>query len=537
MIPRPLTRPTLLPARLALLGAAAGCAVLATQGVPSAEWPRFLAGLSVVSADGSTLADAMGGRVGTTLVLVSAAVMLAVTSGFAVAFAALRIGCGLSHLVGFIGRFVAAFPVLAVGWIAVGWIVGKNGWPIESLLPHHPAPGRDTPELSLGRWLWWWFVPCWTLALPLAGEFVSLTIDQVRAAQNSEVTTSLRARGLKRSVIHYHHVLPAAWPGLLATIEVLGLMALGYVVFIEEAFGIPGWGSFFASAIRLGDASAIAGSIYIAGLMSGAWCFCISLLRFLTTRRRAPSSPPSGSSDDSATKPAAVVASLAALVLAFCAFGESPAMAGLAALLGPQVSPLVHDLRMVAAACAAAVGLVMLRSALPPVLDRPLPRLGLLETFSWSPLLVWTLAAAALMRDSALVWIVPGVAVAAGGAVRISTHLTELRSSRAMEGSRAVGTGSIRAWRMHVLPGLFRAVLSWALEVSATLIIWVALIDALISAGGTAAPKSLGLAMAAAEDGVLSDLTPLVVPAVLVAISALFFNQLSRIVRPSPPPH
>ena len=381
MIPKPHTQPAWLPLRLILLGAVAGCAVLAWQRVPSAEWSRLLAGLTVVGADGTTLATAMAGRAGTTMLLVLAAVLIAVATGFATAFTVLRLGCGLPWLAGFMGRLLAALPVVAIGWTAVGWIVGENGWPVESLLPHHPAPGRDTWELALGRRLWWWLVPCLALALPLTGGFISQTLDRIGMMKKSDLPKGLRARGLRRSVIHYHHTCPAVWPDLLDVIQALGLLALGYVVFVEEALGIPGWGSFFTAAIKAGDARGIAGSLYVAGWMSAAWCLCISALRHLTTHPAGLRPAQGESPKTSRTRPAAAAtASVVLVVLSCCAFGEMPALADAAAVLGEYLSPLVHDLRVVAAACAVALTLALIRGGVPAIVGWRLPPLGVIET-------------------------------------------------------------------------------------------------------------------------------------------------------------
>ena len=538
MFPKPHTQPAWLPLRLIVLSAALSCAILSWHQFPAAGLPRFLVGLNVVGADGTTLATAMGSRIGTTLMLVLASVLIAVMAGFAVAFTALRLGCGLPWLAGVFGRLLASLPVVAIGWMAVGWIVGEKGWPIESLLPHHPAPGRDTWELALGRRLWWWLVPCWALTVPLAGEFISQTLDRFAQIKQSELLEGLRARGLKRSEIHYHHSFPVAWPDLLDFIQALGLLALGYVVFIEEALGIPGWGAFFAGAVKSGDVPGIASSIYIFGWAAAAWCLCIGLLRRLTTHRAGPAPAPDSSSKTIAAKPAATAAPvLLLLVLSCCAFGEMPALTTAASILGEYVSPLVHDLRVVTAACAVALVLALIRGGLPAIVGWRVPHTGLLETLSWSPLLVWTVALTALMKDSDFVWIVPGIAAAFGGGVQIRNRWRELQSSRAIDGSRAVGTGTIAAWRMHVLPGLFSHALSWILEVSATLLVWVTLIDSLKLPGTSKTAESLGLAISAAKENVLSDLPSLIVPAFVVAISALFFHQLSRIVRPGPPPH
>lgn len=532
MIPNPLTKPAWLPVNLILLGAAAGCAALACGKVPAAEWPRFLAGLAVVGADGTTLLEAMSSRAGASMMLVLTSMLIAVTAGLAIALTAARAGFGLPWLAGFCGRLASALPVVAIAWTAVYWIVGRHGWPVESLLPHHPAPGRDTWEFALGRRLWWWLMPVWVLVPPLMGEFVSQTLDLLADTRRSDLTDGLRARGLKRSTIFYHHQLPAVWPGLLGVMKALGLLSLGHVIFVENALGIPGWGSFFAMAIKSGDARAIAGSVYAAGWMSAAWCTGIGLLRHITTPPSARSASKVGTPEperaDSA-KPAATAALCILLVLSFCAFGEGSVPAGLGALLGGHVSAFVHDLRFVAAACGAALLLAVPASRLPCAF--------ITRSLSWSPLLVWMLAFPALLGNTVPGWLVAGIVMASGGAVEIRQRSRELNASRAVEGSRAVGTSAFVAWRMHVLPVLFRTVLAWLLQTCGTLMVWAALIDSLKTPQPGTSPASLGLAMAAAKKNVLGDLTPLLVPAALVAISALFFRQAGRIVRPVPPPH
>ncbi len=536
MLPKPETLPTLLPLRLVLLGAFAGCAALASQHVPSAEWPRFLAGLTVVGADGTTLATAMGARVSATILLVAGSVLLAVTTGAAVAFTALRVGFGMPWLAGFLGRLLAAVPVIAIALAGVGWIVGRNGLSVESLLPYHPAPARDHWGLAAGRSLWWWLVPCWTLALPLTGAFISSTLDRIHSARQGDLRVGLRARGLQRGVIHYRHTLPLIWPALIADIGHLGLLAFGYVVFVEEALGVQGWGAFFASAMKAGDVRGIAGALYFAGWMSAAWCLLIGLVR-LTARPVSGLHRRGKASALDSVKPLLTAVGLGGLALVCCAFGETSASTGLVALLGRHVSPLVHDLRGVASACAVALMLAGVLGGFCAIAGPRLPRFRILEMVSWSPVLVWTLGVVALLRDSDFVWVVPGVFIALGGSVELGGRWRELRSGRALEGSRAVGTSAPRAWRMHVLPELLRHMLAWILESGATLLVWVALIDSLKPPGTTRTAESLGMAITAAKETVLTDLPPLIVPALVVAISALFFNQLSRIVRYSPPTH
>lgn len=533
MMPPSHTRPAWLPLRLIALGAIAACAVLAWHHVPASEWLRFLAGKDVVSADGTTLLHAMRDRAGTTLLILISALLLAFTSGLALSFVATRIGFGLPSLFSLMGRLLAALPVVAIAWSAIGFIVGRQGWPIESLLPHHPAQDRDTWALTTGRQLWWWLVPSWILALPLMGDFMARTIEHLRELSHSPLLPALKARGLKRSAIHYRHTLPVAWPELLDHIEALGLLALGYLVFVKDALGIPGWGTFLAGAIESGDARGIAAAIYAAGWLAGAWCLLISVLWRMPVRHswkaRQIRSHHHPSTDLSAT----TVLSLLLLVLTCCSFVGSTT-SDWSSMLATCVSPLVHDLSAAAAGCALALAITITLGTACGSMRHLRFLLGVAETIAWSPTLVWALGLASLAKDAS--WLVLGLVVAPGGVTLVARRCRELLASGFMQASLSMGTGRLRAWRMHILPEMFRLVLAWTLETMAMLLIWLMLIDSLRPPGREGI-TSLGQAIGAAKEGVLSDLSPLLVPALIVAICALFFRQLSLIVRPGPPPH
>lgn len=536
MLPEPHTRPPWLPLRLIITSALLACGILAWGHVPSQEWGRFLAGLTIVSADGTTLATAMAGRLGTTLGIITASMLVAVTTGLAAGFLALRVGFGLPWLAGLAGRLIAALPVVPVAWAAVGIIVGRHGWPIDSLLPRPHPPDGETWQLALGRHLWWWVVPCGVLVLPLAGETLSRAIDLFSRGPRGDLALGLRARGIQRSAIHYHHTIPAVLPELLDFVQALGLLAAGYVVFVEKTLGVPGWGSFFAAAASAGDVRGIAGSIYMAGLMAALWCLCIDVVRHLASRSRGPRE---GKPADTPRPPPAtpVAAGLALLVLVCCSFTSPPAMPAGAAHLDVLIAPLVGDMWKVAAACAAAALIALVRGGLPAMFGalRP-PHVGLLETLAWSPLLVWLIGVSAIVQRHEITWIIAGVAASFGGAVQVRRRWRELQAARAVEGSRAVGTSALGAWRMHVMPELLRTVFAWILKAAATLVVWLALIDSQEVPAPGAPPASLGLAIASAKENVLTDLPPMIAPALVIAICALFFRQLSRIVRPAPSP-
>lgn len=535
MIPSPRTRPGWLPLRLVILGAAMACAVLAWHRVPAMEWTRFLAGLEPVSADGTTLISAMRGRAGASLLIMITSMLLAVTTGLAVSLCVLRIGLGLPSLIALVGRFLSAMPVVAIAWTAIGVVVGHQGWPIESLLPHHPAQDRDTWALATGRELWWWLAPSWILALPLMGELVFRAIEGFRALDHSHFLPALQSRGLHRSAIRYRHLLPNVWPHLLDCIESLGLLALGYLVLVKEALGIPGWGSFLAIAMQNGDARGVAASIYAACWLGGAWCLLIAILRRFTVGRSGGTEPVETphhhQSHDMLTT---TVMSLLLLVLACCPFTASGTKSDWPSMLASFASPLVHDLGTAAGGCGLALAITLVLGTACGLTKRSNWLSGLMTTFAWSPTLVWFLALAGFAAHAS--WLVLGLVAAPGGVVLVARRWREIHASGFMEASLSVGAGRLHAWRLHVMPEMFRLILAWVLETFGTMLVWLSLIDSLRSARPERA-TSLGQAISAAKENVLSDPQPLLIPALIVAICALFFRQLSLIVRPGPPPH
>lgn len=527
----------MLPLRLLLASALAAAGLLLWQGYSAAEVWRLLAGLSMATEDGATLGAAMAGRAGSSLLIVAVAVVLAVCCGLAVAVVSLRIGLGLPRLAGLAARAVAAFPLAALGWAAVGFIAGGHGWPIESLLPHHPAPGRDTAMLALGRSVWWWALPVLLLMLPLAGEFCSEALDRIAAARSLPLMLGLRGRGVPPAGIHYRHVMPAAWPCLLERIEWLGILGIGYAVFVEEALGVPGWGGFFAEAVKAGQVRGIAGGVYAAGWLAAVWSLLVAAVRRLTTT--APGTAMRLRCDRQ--KPSPMVAAVTTGTVAVAAavtvgFGGMERIGSIVAFAARYLPLLGHDLGVLLLAGLLALVLAVSRSGLAAVLSSTsrMPRLGVLESLCWSPLLVWAAAMAAPMPRAAPLWMLLGLFAGFAVAIEFRDTGRRLLARQSIEGSLAAGVSRPRAWVQHVLPDLLRSLLGWFFAALASLTVMLALAESLPPAGGEAA--SLGQAIAAAKESVLTDHTAILIPAAIAAICALCFRQLSRIIQPGPPP-
>ena len=530
--PRHATPRSLAP-RLIVLGGVLACAALAARHVPSREWAAFLMGTASVTGDGSTLIAAMHDRFGTSLLILLGAMILAVSSGMALTLAARRIGLGLPSLLAFACRLLALVPVVALAWTAVGWIVGVKGWPVESLLPHHPAPDRDTWQLAAGREAWKWLVPCWLLALPVGAEFVARAHDCLRRRGASPLNAALHARGLKRSHIFHRHTLALARGELLEIARSLGFVALGWLVFVEDALGIPGWGAFFAAAIKSGDVRGMAASVYVAGWLAAAWCLLASIVRRGVVANVDRTSPDGAAPPPVASGSAGVLASVLAFTLLGCSFAQPPSAGGWMESWTALLSPLVHDLRLTAAACALAVVVAAVLGLLSRLMHRLHLSPRVTDTLALSPALVWALAACSLTGHAR--WVALGLFMAPAGARLMRAHWSALAGGGVMEAALVMGAGRFRAWRTHVLPGLLRLGLAWSLEAFAQLLVWLTLVETLRPSPASGRMASLGGAISLAKENVLADVRPVLAPALVAAICALFFRQLSHIVRPAPP--
>lgn len=526
--------PRWLPLRLIILSAVVACGLLSWQGVPTSEWLRLLVGLTPVSAEGTTLATAMMTRCSITLSLILGAALVAQTLSLTLSLIVLRLGWPIQWLAGFAGRFLSLFPIVAISWLAVGWIVGAEGQAIESLVPHYPTADRDTLALSFGRILWWWLLPIWILAIPLLGSLIGINVKLLVNVRDRDLADGLRARGVTPSSALYGHWLRSVWPDMLSWLQSSGIALFAYALFVEEVLGIQGWGTFLAGAVKTASVPNIAGALYASGWMAAAWCLCMTLIRRLTVgSQHVPMTTPALPDQ---TAPRSFSAVLGCLFL-FLTTGFIGGDWGEA--LSPLIAPLVSDLIIVAQASGLALLIALAVCCFLRLLDRGrlrVPRTDVVSTLSWSPLLVYWIGLSAFASSDSRTWILLGIAAGITGAIHLRTRSMELASHPHVEAALAMGASPFRVWRTHTLPDLSLSVLSWVLRSAGLTLVWLTLLSSLAARDPAAKPTSLGHLITDASHHILADRMPLLLPALVVGILALFFSQLGRIVHPTPPP-
>ena len=503
-------------------------AIMAVHQMPLAQWPALITGMIRLPCAGETLGAAMYWRAGPSFVILAASALLAFAIALLAALVTRRAGWGLPHLAALAGRALAVFPVVALGWGAIGLLIGKLGLPIESLLPRHTSALSEEAWLASG--LWWWLVPVWLMAIPQAGALLSEFVDRLSQPLPGSLVEGLRARGLRMAQIRHQHELKTAWPQLFDRLEGAGIIALGYLVVIEDTLRVPGWGAFVAEALRAGDAAAIAGGVYFGGWLAAGWSLVVLILRRAVVSRHAPVTPAPWRSGSGLLGQCAVLAvMIAGTLVLILRFGGIGALEAMRAALQRMATPLTHDLLEVlcAVAVAGAASLAFGAAPKPRWLASKLGCLRLAPTVAWCPLLVWVPVVAAL-APSWPVWMVLATFSALEGASLLARRRRELESSEALSASRALGSTGCRAWRLHVLPGVLAAFISWLPRAAANAILWLVLVRFLVPRSGE---SSLGAAIAAAGPGVLDALPLLLEPAVVAAISALCLWELSRMIR------
>lgn len=540
MLPQPCSRPPWLALRLLAVGAVLGCGLLIGHGGNSRACLKLVAGLPLGAAENGQTSLAgleMFSRTGLTLALVAAAVLLAGTTASAAVFLSRLAGRSALALLGWMGRLLAFFPVIVLAWWALGWLVGEKGWPIASLLPFQPAPGRQTWEMLAASRLWLWMLPLWILVVPLLGLLVSEFADALRLRQDQPLRDALRARGVPRSWMHYRHIVPQIWPRMLDALERAGLLAMGYAVFVEEPFELRGWGAFFSHSLQTPSVPGIASAIYACGWMAAVWCGLAALIRRLTLPARHPAiaepatpgaAVPTPAAGAGASPPAGATALLILTVtLLTTGFRPGDAWTFSHEWLEPLLPGLVADLREVGLACALALGLALLRGGIASVAADAarMPQLGMLELVEWAPLLAWAAGLAVVSGTHLPAWILLGTLGACGGAAQLRDRWRRLKNHPAVESARVVGASRFRAWRVHVLPALSRWLLGWVLQLAGVILLWLVLVRCLLPPAGS---PSLADAIRHARDSILSDPWPVLLPGTVVAVVASALQQIGR---------
>lgn len=215
-------------------------------------------------------------RCGSSLIVLTLALFLALCIALVVGLRARQMGPRMEGFVALLGRALACMPVVVLAWgFLAGWI-GRLGWPVESLMPAPFPDSEDSWQVLLAHVLWEFLAPALILALPLCGELIHCVITDGRAILNLDF--SLRARGVPKGSRLWRHHLSQLRPLLRVRLQSLSLVALVYLIIIEDVLHFMGWGEWMAQSLRAGESGSIALGFASGGAMLALWCACLQLL-------------------------------------------------------------------------------------------------------------------------------------------------------------------------------------------------------------------------------------------------------------------
>lgn len=254
--------PSWLPLRV-LCGSVVAAGTMLALGA-NGPWQERLSLLWEVPAPG------LWARCGASLLILATALLLALCLGLALGLGAHRLGRRAEIVAALGGRAVACLPVAAVAWGFVGLWTGRNGLPVETLMPAELPLQHDVELATVARLLWEFLAPTLLLALPLTGEVLHAVITDGRGTKDLEL--GLRARGVPRGARLWRHHLRQLLPMLRGRMQALCLVAPACLVIIEDVLRCMGWGGWMAHAIRAADIRAIASGFLTGGVMMALLC-------------------------------------------------------------------------------------------------------------------------------------------------------------------------------------------------------------------------------------------------------------------------
>ena len=151
-------------------------------------------------------------------------------------------------------------PAFSLGiWMILGFSLNMRWFPATW--------SSDSATQSVGTYLWYLFLPAFTLALQLAAVLIRNLRSQIITTMRADYVRTARAKGLKESFVLTRHVLRNA---LMATVTIFGLQfgfLVGGAVVVETVFAIPGMGQLLIQAITGRDYPVVQAITVIAAFM------------------------------------------------------------------------------------------------------------------------------------------------------------------------------------------------------------------------------------------------------------------------------
>ena len=193
-------------------------------------------------------------RIPNTLVITLTSLVIALIIGLAIGvFSALHQYSILDYVFMILALVGVSMPIFWLGMMLVMTFSVNLGW--------FPALGMGDMSQGLGNFISHMILPCFCLATIPTATFARITRSSMLEVVNNDSIKSLRARGIKESVVIWKHALKNALPPIVTVLGLQLAQAFTGAILAESIFSWPGMGTMIVSAIDNRDYQLIQGTV------------------------------------------------------------------------------------------------------------------------------------------------------------------------------------------------------------------------------------------------------------------------------------
>nr|WP_288867651.1 ABC transporter permease [uncultured Blautia sp.] len=193
-------------------------------------------------------------RIPNTLVITLTSLVIALIIGLAIGvFSALHQYSILDYVFMILALVGVSMPIFWLGMMLVMTFSVNLGW--------FPALGMGDMSQGLGNFISHMILPCFCLATIPTATFARITRSSMLEVVNNDSIKSLRARGIKESVVIWKHALKNALPPIVTVLGLQLAQAFTGAILTESIFSWPGMGTMIVSAIDNRDYQLIQGTV------------------------------------------------------------------------------------------------------------------------------------------------------------------------------------------------------------------------------------------------------------------------------------
>ncbi|MEN3940113.1 hypothetical protein WJU23_02385 [Prosthecobacter sp. SYSU 5D2] len=150
--------------------------------------------------------------------LFGGSLLLAVTSGLALAALGSCFGKGARWPVVLLAKAVVLWPLTALIWSAMGYWAGHLGQPVLSLMPAAASTDPADLPMRMAHIVWWWAPPLFLLALPMTAQVLASATED-KKPWYSQVRSAGFLGILLLPVVENAFDLPGALAGILPALQ------------------------------------------------------------------------------------------------------------------------------------------------------------------------------------------------------------------------------------------------------------------------------------------------------------------------------